>query len=51
LWEIWDSNEVQKTGRLRVYMTCLREKIEANPVKPAPLITVPGVGYRLHVSD
>jgi len=51
LREIWDSEEVEKTGRLRVYMTYLRDKIEANPSKPELLTTVPGVGYRLEVRE
>jgi two-component system, OmpR family, KDP operon response regulator KdpE len=51
LLEIWDLKEAEKTGRLRVYMTYLREKIEANPAKPQLLITVPGVGYRLEIRD
>ncbi len=44
---IWDSNDTDKIGHLRVYMTYLREKIEANPAEPELLITEPGVGYRL----
>jgi two-component system KDP operon response regulator KdpE len=51
LLEIWDLKEAEKTGRLRVYMTYLREKIEANPAKPQLLLTIPGVGYRLEIRD
>jgi two-component system KDP operon response regulator KdpE len=51
LSEIWNLHEAEKTGRLRVYMTYLRQKIEANPAKPHLLITVPGVGYRLELRD
>lgn len=51
LREIWDLDDVEKTARLRVYITYLREKLEANPAKPELLITVPGVGYRLNVRD
>jgi two-component system KDP operon response regulator KdpE len=47
LREIWGSQDVQKTGPLRVYMAYLREKLEANPAKPELLVTEPGVGYRL----
>ena len=47
LREIWDVDDAEKTARLRVYVTYLREKIENNPAKPELLITVPGVGYRL----
>jgi two-component system KDP operon response regulator KdpE len=51
LREIWDLDDVEKTARLRVYVTYLREKLETNPAKPQLLITVPGVGYRLNVQE
>ncbi len=51
LREIWDLDDVEKTARLRVYVTYLREKLETNPAKPELFITVPGVGYRLNVSE
>jgi two-component system, OmpR family, KDP operon response regulator KdpE len=51
LREIWGSNEVDKTGPLRVYMGYLRDKLETNPAKPQLLITEPGVGYRLVSQD
>ncbi len=51
LREVWDLVDVEKTARLRVYVTYLREKIETNPAKPELLITVPGVGYRLNVPE
>jgi len=51
LREIWDLDDVEKTARLRVYVTYLREKLETNPAKPELLITVPGVGYRLNVRE
>jgi len=51
LREIWDLDDVEKTARLRVYVTYLREKLETNPTKPELLITVSGVGYRLNVRE
>jgi two-component system KDP operon response regulator KdpE len=51
LREVWDLQDVEKTARLRVYVTYLREKLETNPAKPELLITVPGVGYRLNVRE
>jgi len=51
LREIWNLEDVEKTARLRVYVTYLREKIEANPAKPALIVTVPGVGYRLELRE
>jgi two-component system KDP operon response regulator KdpE len=51
LREVWDIDDVEKTARLRVYVTSLRVKLETNPAKPELLTTVPGVGYRLNVSE
>ena len=51
LHEIWSLDDVEKTGRLRVYVTYLREKIEVDPARPQLLITVPGIGYRLEVKE
>jgi two-component system KDP operon response regulator KdpE len=48
---IWQADEAEKTGQLRVYMAYLREKLEANPAAPELLITEPGVGYRLVTAD
>jgi two-component system KDP operon response regulator KdpE len=31
---------------LRVYVTHLRHKIEADPARPSLIITQPGIGYR-----
>jgi two-component system KDP operon response regulator KdpE len=38
---------VEQTHYLRVYMTQLRHKLEADPARPRLLLTEPGVGYRL----
>lgn len=35
-----------ESGYLRVYMTQLRRKLEAEPSRPQHLITEPGMGYR-----
>jgi two-component system KDP operon response regulator KdpE len=51
LREIWDTDEIEKTGHLRVYVAYLREKIELKPSEPELLITEPGVGYRLVVGE
>ncbi len=51
LREVWDLDDPEKTARLRVYVTYLREKLETNPAKPELLVTVPGVGYRLNVRE
>jgi two-component system, OmpR family, KDP operon response regulator KdpE len=49
--EIWQAEETEKVGQLRVYMAYLREKLEANPGEPELLITEPGIGYRLVLPD
>jgi len=51
LREVWDTDDVEKTGYLRVYMAYLREKLEAKPAEPELLITEPGIGYRLVAQD
>jgi two-component system KDP operon response regulator KdpE len=49
LHEVWGPEYDTETQYLRVYMTQLRHKIEAEPAKPQLLITEPGVGYRLRI--
>jgi len=46
LAEIWGPQHEHQTQYLRVYMTRLREKLEADPGKPLLFRTEPGVGYR-----
>ncbi|GGF30801.1 DNA-binding response regulator [Microbacterium sorbitolivorans] len=47
LKEIWGSDEVTDSGYLRLYMSQLRRKLEANPAAPVHLTTEAGMGYRL----
>lgn len=47
LKEVWGPTSSHETHYLRVFMTALRHKIEANPSRPRYLITEQGVGYRL----
>lgn len=47
LREIWGPNAEESTHYLRVHMTHLRQKIEADPHQPGHLRTEPGIGYRL----
>jgi two-component system KDP operon response regulator KdpE len=49
LKEVWGINSIGQTHYLRVYMTQLRHKLEADPTHPRLLLTEPGVGYRLKV--
>ena len=47
LKEIWASEQVSDSGYLRLYMSQLRKKLEADPAHPAHLLTESGMGYRL----
>jgi two-component system KDP operon response regulator KdpE len=49
LREVWGPNADEETNYLRVYITGLRKKIEANPQMPELIMTEPGVGYRLRI--
>jgi two-component system KDP operon response regulator KdpE len=46
---VWGPANVDKTHYLHVYITHLREKIEANPRRPELLLTEPRIGYRLNI--
>ena len=47
LKELWSSEQVTDSGYLRLYMSQLRKKLEADPSRPRYLLTEPGMGYRL----
>jgi two-component system KDP operon response regulator KdpE len=47
LGEVWGPTHVNDTHYLRIYMKQLRDKFEADPVRPRHFITETGVGYRL----
>jgi len=47
LREVWGPSHIEHTHYLRVYMKQLREKLEADPVRPRYLVTETGIGYRL----
>jgi two-component system KDP operon response regulator KdpE len=49
LKEIWGSEQVSDSGYLRLYMSQLRKKLEAEPSAPVHLLTESGIGYRLVV--
>jgi two-component system KDP operon response regulator KdpE len=46
LQELWGPQHTADTHHLRVHMGNLRKKLEADPSRPAWLLTVSGVGYR-----
>ena len=47
LEKVWGYDYPGDTRTVDVHVRWLREKIEADPKKPAHLITVRGVGYKL----
>ena len=47
LRELWGPNSEENTHYLRVHMTHLRQKLEADPHSPRHLKTDAGIGYRL----
>ena len=47
---VWGGGYEQDVPTLRVFVTQLRRKIEADPAHPAHILTEPGIGYRFHVS-
>lgn len=46
LRELWGPKSEENTHYLRVYMTHLRQKLEADPHRPRHLKTESGIGYR-----
>ncbi len=47
LKDIWGTEQVTDTGYLRLYLSQLRKKLEADPAHPQHLLTESGMGYRL----
>lgn len=47
LKEVWGSAYVENPHYLRIYISQLRQKLEADPTRPRYLLTESGVGYRL----
>lgn len=47
LTSIWGTEHAADSGYLRLYVSQLRRKLEADPAHPVHLITEPGMGYRL----
>ncbi|CAM3100148.1 two-component system response regulator KdpE [Cupriavidus taiwanensis] len=46
LREVWGPSHAESSQYLRVYMGHLRHKLEADPARPAHLLTEIGLGYR-----
>ena len=49
LKEVWGPSYTENSHYLRIYMSQLRQKLEADPTQPKYLLTESGVGYRLKV--
>jgi two-component system, OmpR family, KDP operon response regulator KdpE len=47
--EVWGPSYRENAHYLRIYMSQLRQKLEAEPTQPRFLLTESGVGYRLKV--
>ncbi|MEI6180526.1 MAG: response regulator transcription factor [Chloroflexales bacterium] len=48
---VWGPHSEHDLNTLRVFITQLRRKIEANPARPLLILTEPGIGYRFRPSD
>lgn len=46
---LWGDNPFGYENSLNAHMRRVREKIERNPSRPVSLVTIKGLGYRLHV--
>jgi two-component system KDP operon response regulator KdpE len=51
LEQVWGAYAAANSRQLRVYLNYLRRKLETDPARPRLLVTEPGVGYRLRVSE
>jgi len=49
LKEVWGPSYSENAHYLRIYMSQLRQKLEADPTQPKFLLTESGVGYRLKI--
>ena len=49
LKEVWGPSYKENAHYLRIYMSQLRQKLEADPAQPKLLLTESGIGYRLKV--
>ncbi|WP_423447170.1 response regulator transcription factor [Kocuria sp. KSNUG] len=47
LTHVWGTEHVQDSGYLRLYISQLRKKLEADPGNPRHILTEQGMGYRL----
>jgi two-component system KDP operon response regulator KdpE len=46
---VWGPSHAEEVQYLRVFIRALRGKLEADPTRPAHILTETGVGYRLQL--
>ena len=51
LQQVWGPQSERETHYLRIYMSQIRRKLEADPSRPRHFITEPGMGYRFVVEE
>lgn len=51
LERVWGAYAADNTQQLRVYINYLRRKLEDDPTQPRLLVTEPGIGYRLKITE
>ena len=51
LENVWGWEYIDDVDYVRIYISHLRQKIEADPSQPRYIITEPGVGYYFHPTD
>jgi len=51
LREVWGPAGESEEGSLRVHIRALRRKLEQDDEHPALIVTEPGVGYRIALSE
>lgn len=47
--EVWGPNHSESSHYLRIYMSRLRQKLEADPAQPVHLLTLSGIGYKFQI--
>jgi len=48
---VWGSDFDPETSSLRLYVAQLRHKLESSPDRPSAILTEPGIGYRLVLTE
>lgn len=51
LTNVWGNEYQTQSHYLRIYIRQLRKKIEPDPTQPRYILTEPGIGYRLAISE